>query len=364
MAGGYWFLRRHRLLETALILLLSLGGVFLLLQLTDLVVMLLLAGVLAFILDGLVERLTGRLPRGGAIAVVYLGFGALLATASVWLLPRFMEEIRLFGQELPGYLQWAEERTLRVTSWFGATVEQPDRVVGAVSERLQAMAGALSESLAQFLTVALGWTIKGAISMVLSIYLLVEKKSLRLQFVALFPEAMRAEVEESLAELSRTFSRYLRGQATVMLFVAATVTALLLAFGIPYALTIGLFAGLLEVIPYFGAVAGAVPAVTLGFMQSTGVGVALIVLFLLINQIEGHVVIPLVMGRHLAMRPLAILLALIAGEQLYGVAGMILAVPVLSLLRVLFPHVLRHYRQLRAGGDTTAAASGQAHSER
>jgi predicted PurR-regulated permease PerM len=177
---------------------------------------------------------------------------------------------------------------------------------------------------------------------VISVYLLIDQKNLRQQFLRLFPEETHPEVEGSLKELSETFRRYLAGQAIVMLFVATAVTAALLAFGIPYAFLIGLTAGLLEVIPYFGAIVGALPAVTLGFMRSPATGIAAIVLFVLINQVEGHVVIPLVMGRHLNVRPLAILLALIAGEQLYGVAGMILAVPVLSMLRVLLPHVVRH----------------------
>jgi predicted PurR-regulated permease PerM len=348
LTGGYWFLRQYRLVDAALVFLLLLAGLFLLLRLTDFVIMLVLAGVLAFILASPVERLTGVMPRALAIGVVYLGLTALLAIAGLLLIPRVVQEARHFARELPGYVQHAKEIAVRATAWYGGEPAQAHRAVEAVVAQLQAAAAARSGSMERILLGALGWMLKGAISMVLSIYLLVDQKNLRSQFVTLFPEAMRAEVQESLAEVSLTFSRYLRGQATVMLFVAAAVTAVLLAFRIPYSFFIGLMAGTLEVIPYFGAIMGAVPAVTLGFMHSSASGIALILLFLLINQIEGHVVIPLVMGRRLAMRPLTILLALIAGEQLYGVAGMVLAVPVLSLLRVLLPHVTRHYQRYRS----------------
>src|SRR5205823_3622160 len=175
----------------------------------------------------------------------------------------------------------------------------------------------------------------------------------------------REDVKATLAELSLTFSRYLRGQMTVILFVATAVTIALLAFRIPYAFFIGFIAGVLEVIPYFGAIGGALPAVTLGFMKSSTTGISLIVFFIAINQIEGHVVIPLVMGRNLEMRPLTILLALIAGERLYGVVGMIVAVPLLSLLRVLIPQAVKQYQhfRVREGGVWSPIGRGRGSGE-
>jgi predicted PurR-regulated permease PerM len=337
-------LRRNELLHTAVLMLLAVGTVFLLIRLKDLVFMLVIAGVVAFILSGLVERLARSLPRGLAIALVYVGLAIAVACVSAFVIPRVVEEAHHLVRESPRLAERAKRMAGDVVAWFGGPPEQTERALETLAGELEAFARDRAGQVGATLMGALGWAVKGAISLVISVYLLTDQKRIREQFLRLFPEPTRPEVEGSLKELSQTFGRYLSGQAIVMLFVATAVTGALLAFRIPYAFLIGLTAGLLEVIPYFGAIVGALPAVTLGFMRSPATGIAAVVLFILINQIEGHVVIPLVMGRHLDVRPLTILLALIAGEQLYGVPGMILAVPVLSLLRVLLPHVVQHYR--------------------
>jgi predicted PurR-regulated permease PerM len=344
LAGGFWFLRRNELLDTAAVMLLALGGLFLLIRLKDLVFMLLLAGVVAFILSGLVERLARSLPRGLAIAVVYVSLAVLLACAGAFVIPRLVEEGHHLIRESPRLAERAKRMVEEIVARFGGPPRQTDRAIETLTAELETVARNSAGQVGTTLMGAVGWAVKGVISLVISVYLLTDQRNIREQFLRLFPEQARPEVQGSLKELSQTFGRYLSGQAIVMLFVAASVTGVLIGFRIPYAFLIGLTAGLLEVIPYFGAIVGALPAVTLGFMRSPGTGIAAVVLFILINQIEGHVVVPLVMGRHLDVRPLTILLALIAGEQLYGVPGMILAVPVLSLLRVLLPHVVRHCR--------------------
>jgi predicted PurR-regulated permease PerM len=345
--GGLWFLRRHQLLHTALVLILTCLGIFLLIRLHELVTMLLVAGVLAFILDGLVERLSRSMPRALAIGLVYLGLVAVLTLAGAFLFPRIAEQARLFVQELPQYAQRMKGFALRVTDWYGVTPEQLQRWLDAGLRQAQAGLRAATGQAEHLLLALFGGVVKAVLSLVISVYLMTDRDALKEQFLRLFPADLRPEVRQTLSELAVIFSRYLRGQLVVVLFVFAAVTGGLLAFHIPYAFFIGCMAGVLEIIPYFGALAGALPAVTLGFMKSPGIGVALIVFFVLINQIEGHVVIPWVMGRHLELRPLTILLALIAGERLGGIVGMIVAVPVVALMRVLLPHLRQHYQQFR-----------------
>src|SRR5712692_7785186 len=347
LAGGFWFLRRHQLLHAAVVIALSLAGIFLFIHLHELVIMLVLAGVLAFILDGPVDRLTRAMPRPLAIAAVYLGLVVLLTLVGAFLIPRIVRQAGLLIHRLPEYADQAKQWAAHLTSWYGGTSGQIQNAIDAGIEQLQGASKAATSQVEGALVGILGWTVKGLLSVVMSVYLLTDKQTIGQQFLHLFSSDTRAEVQATMGELSLTFSRYLRGQMIVILFVATAVTLALLGFGIPYAFFIGFIAGVLEIIPYFGAIGGAVPAVTLGFMRSPFTGIALIVFFLLINQIEGHVVIPLVMGHSLEMRPLAIVLTLIAVEQLVGVIGMIIAIPVMSLLRVLLPHLVRHYQRFR-----------------
>lgn len=348
LAGGFWFLHRHQLLHTAVVVVLGLAGLFLFIHLHELAIMLVLAGVLAFILDGPVERLTRVIPRPLAIAAVYLGLVALLTLAGALLIPRVVRQASLLIRHLPAYADQARHWAGELTARFGGEPGKVQNALDAAIEQLQGASRSATRQVELALAGTLGWTVKGLLSVVMSVYLLTDKQTIGRQFHLLFPAETRAEVETTLAELSFTFSRYLRGQMTVILFVATAVTVTLLAVGIRYAFFIGFVAGVLEIIPYFGALGGAVPAVTLGFMRSPAAGIGLLIFFIALNQIEGHVVIPLVMGRSLEMRPLAILLALIAGEQLGGVAGMIIAIPVASMLRVLLPHLVCHYQRFRA----------------
>jgi predicted PurR-regulated permease PerM len=348
LAGGYWFLRQYRLLHTATVVTLGLVGLFLLIQLKELILMLVLASVLAFILDALVERFARIMPRPLAIASVYLGLVIILALIGAFVVPKIVREARLLVIHLPQYADQVKQLAGRLTTLYGGVTGNVQNAIESGIQQLQGASKSATRQVERVLLGILGWTVKGLLSVVMSIYLLTDKERIGQQVHQLFPAENRAEVQATLAELGLAFSRYLRGQMTVILFVATSVTVALIGFRIPYAFFIGFVAGVVEVIPYFGALVGAVPAVTLGFMvRSVPTGIALIVFFIAINQIEGHVVIPLVMGRHLEMRPLTILLALIAGEQLGGIVGMIVAIPVLSLLRVLIPHVARHYQRFR-----------------
>ena len=353
-------MRQHRLLHTALIAILALVGIFLFIHLHELVVMLVIAGVLAFIMDRPVERLTRWMPRPLAIAAVYLGLIAVLALIGFLVIPLIVKQARLLVRELPTYSEQAKGLVASLTRRYGVTPEQVQSAIDFAIEQLQAASRMATRQVERVLVAILGGTVKGLLSLVMSIYLLTDKAAIHRQFLQLFNPQVRDDVQETMAELALTFSRYLRGQLTVILFVATSVTVALLLFRIPYAFFIGFMAGVLEVIPYFGAIAGALPAVSLGFMKSSGTGISLLVFFVAINQIEGHVVIPLVMGKNLEMRPLTILLALIAGEQLYGVVGMIVAVPLLSMLRVLIPQAVKQYRHIRVreGGVLSSSARG------
>lgn len=344
---GLWFLKRHQLVHTAVTILLMLGGIFLLLRLRDLVIMLVIAGVLAFILDGAVARLTRWMPRKVAITVVYLLFVGLLVLAGRLIIPPVIQEARSFIQDAPTHVAEMRQWMSRWTFWYAQVPPEVQEKINQAGRPISEWFVASFGTIEHLVRGVAEWTVKGILILVMSIYLLLDKQLLVDGLKRLFPLDARPQVTETVQDMAVTFRAYLRGQGTVILFVAVAVTVVLLIFRIPYALFIGLMAGLLEVIPYFGALAGAVPAVALGFMKSPYIGVALILFFILINQIEGHVVIPLVMGHHLEMRPLTILVALIAGEMLFGVVGMIIAVPVVSLVRVLIPPFRKYYQFYR-----------------
>lgn len=347
MTGGIWFLRRNHLVHTSVTLVAGLAAIFLVIYLHELLILGILAALVAFILDGPVTRLTTRMPRSAAICVVYLLLVGGLVALGVVLVPALVRDAQELVTHIPQQVDRFRSLADRANAWHNSLPDQLRGTVDVGIEQLKGFLVGLTLQVRQGLLGTLGWAVKSILVLVMSIYLLTDKRTLLAHFVRFFPADVHTEVDATIKEVAEVLRSYLRGQVTVILFIAVTVTVLLVAMRIPYAFFIGTMAGVLEVIPYFGALAGAIPAVTLGFMHSPATGVILIIAFVVLNQIEGHLVIPLVMGKHLEMRPLAILVTLIAGELLAGVVGMIIAVPVVSLLRVIVPHVYRHYQAFK-----------------
>ncbi|MHB2018697.1 MAG: AI-2E family transporter [Candidatus Xenobia bacterium] len=393
------------------LLLVALGAVvWVFHHLATVIIMLAVAGILAFILDPLVMALARRMPRGLAIAVTYLTLMACLVLALIGVVPRIVGQVAGFQRNLPHY-QAAFEEVVRQSSEEPApalspssspspsaspvvvppdesAVPMPDALhtvediknnetvikiaalvrlwrsryehlppsVKAELERVRESAaqtaGHAADTLVATLVGVLGWAAKGMIILVLSIYLLVDKVLIRDFLLNLIPHQYREETFKIGGEVLNVIRAYLRGQLVVIGFVAFAVTLVLVVCRIPYALTIGTLAGTLEIIPYFGAATGAIPAVILGLVRGGPLlAGGLILFFILINQLEGHVVIPTVMGRTMEMRPLMVLLSLLVGAEVAGIIGLMVAVPVARIGQVLVEHGIRLYRQGRPPVD-------------
>jgi predicted PurR-regulated permease PerM len=152
---------------------------------------------------------------------------------------------------------------------------------------------------------------------------------------------MRSQVTLLMRDIDVVLSGFIRGQIIVAAFVAVAVTIALLAFGIRYAILIGVFAGLADMIPYVGAVAGAIPAVLVAFLtygpiKALFVGLA----FLLIYELEGHFVAPGVVGKRVGLSALLVIVAILMGAEFGGIVGMFVAVPVAAIIRVLWRRII------------------------
>ena len=337
------------------------AGGWLAYTLSEILIMLAVAGLLAFILDPLVVALQRKVPRWAAIIVAYLGLVTLVALLALNFTPRIVSQVQSLQAHYPQLQRRVSSYTDRFKAWHDAlppeTRQEIENARLKVSEYGKKMLGTL---LTTVLT-GLGWLGRGVIMLVLSIYLLIDKDRLQTGLLGLIPVNARDEILSVSGEVLSVLRGYLRGQIVVIGFVAVSVTSLLFVFKMPYALTIGTVAGIMEVIPYFGAVVGAIPAVLYTFIEHGWfLGSMMVFFFVVLNQFEGHVVIPFVMGRNLEMRPLAVLLALLVGHQLGGIVGLIVAVPVARILQVLVEHGIHIYRNLEDALGSDRGLAGDA----
>ena len=171
---------------------------------------------------------------------------------------------------------------------------------------------------------------------VVAAYLLLEATALRRTFLGFIPTRRQHKAQDVIADLDRVVGGFLRGQIIVAAIVGTLVTILLLVLHVRYAVLIGVVAGVLDIIPYIGAIAGWLPAFLIALFTN-GIESALFVTagIVVINQLEGHIIAPNVVSKSVELTPLAVVIALIAGGEIAGIPGLLLAVPVAGAIRVI-----------------------------
>lgn len=318
---------------------------WLLVRITDILVLVLIAAILASGLAPSVARLervrVGRraLGRGWAIAVVVVGVLVAAGVLVSVLVTPLVQQAGAFLARLPEYVQEAERwlRELRVRyPWL------PDasRWVGRLPQEV--------ENLAQYFGTAagvFGRFVSGVFTattvLVLVVYMLIEGPRLKRGFVRLWPPAQRPVVVQVLDGVSAKFSGWVRGTFLMGLSIFVMDTVGLILLGIPYPFVLGLAAGIAELIPVVGPFLGAIPAVLVALFQPTWKLVGVVVLFVLAQQIEQNILVPRIMSRAVGLSPILAIFALLAGGALMGPVGVLLSIPVAAALQVVATEVVR-----------------------
>jgi predicted PurR-regulated permease PerM len=153
-------------------------------------------------------------------------------------------------------------------------------------------------------------------------------------------------------DIYRTVGGYVTGNLLISLIAGTLTTIVLLITGVPYALALGLIVAILDLIPLAGATIAAIIVGSVAFLHSIPAGIIVVVFFILYQQLENHVIQPVVYGRTVQLSPLAVLIAVLIGAQLAGVLGALAAIPVAGSLQVIFRDWLRQRRGEEPAGAT------------
>ncbi|MGE5508960.1 MAG: AI-2E family transporter [Chitinophagales bacterium] len=334
---------RH--LRLGIILTLGLAGLLWLLFLVRGVLLPFAAGLfLVYLTEPVVEQMERRqVPRLVALIVIYAGLAAVVWVSIVYLWPILAAETNRILRSVP---ERAAE--LRILAQRLLSSGRNQRLPALASATLTGLAAELQRWAAQagrYVVVAtLSLFSKAALLLlapVIAFYASHDLPRWRRRVLALWPATGREELRALFHEVNAVLGGYLRGQLLISCFVGLGTWAGLALLGIPYSLLIGLVAGITDIIPYFGPLIGLVPAAVLGFARSTLTGVYVIVLFFVIHQVEGGVLVPRIMGHRVGLHPLVVIFVLLAGGQLFGVVGMVLGVPAAAVARVLLAHAAR-----------------------
>jgi predicted PurR-regulated permease PerM len=299
---------------------------------------------LAVVLSFPVRALSHVMPRGPAILLTFLGLLGMVGLALGYLVPLLVQQMSRLIVRTPDIANSANRLLIDAIAFLdrrellpGSDPEAFGReLVTDLFNRAQSLTENLLRDLIVFIPQVFNFGIILFAVLFVAAYLLVDVRKVKAAYLKAAPKRYRQDARDLWDAFGYSLSRYLGG----LLFVAAVQGVLagvaLWILDVPFALLLGVWISITAIIPYLGAFLGAIPAVVLAFFQSPTTGVLAVVAYILIQQLEGNYLTPRIQGQVLHVHPILVLLAVIGGGQLAGLAGVIFAVPTLAVLRVFF----------------------------
>jgi predicted PurR-regulated permease PerM len=299
--------------------------------------------------EGLQRRGVAR--RGLAVTIVFVGAILAIVALGATIIPIIVSQVNDFVDAVPGYVEDLTagrgrlgflEREYQITERVREALEEggATKVLGLSDTALAVTKGVITAVVAT-LTIAF-----------LTLFMLLEGPAWMERLYGLLPEEKQPRWRAIGRDIYRTIGGYVTGNLTISLIAGIVSTLALVILGVPYAVALGLLVGILDLIPLAGATIAALLVTTVAFLDSTTSGIIILIFFVVYQQIENHILQPVVYGRTVQLSPLAVLIAVLIGSELAGVIGALAAIPVAGTIQVLLVDWLKH-RRARQGPDPT-----------
>ena len=318
-----------------LVFALLVGGYFFY-RISGVVLAFLLTILLSIILAAPVNYLARRgWPRTWGVLSVVAVLAGVLWLFGLALVPAVETQSREFANAFPTLLDEALTLANQAQSFFGLGTQiglNPESLSNVGREVLTG--STVSTAAGVGLTVATALSL-GVVVFISTIYLVIRPAPWVDGFVSLFPAGWRPRTREVLQAMYHTVQRWFLGQLTAMTFIAVFWAISLSIIGVPFALLIGIFSGLISFIPYLGATISVVIPILLALISDPFTVVWVILAFVIIQQIEGNILQPIVMSRAVDLHPALVVFAILIMGTLFGLVGVFLAVPLVAALQVL-----------------------------
>jgi predicted PurR-regulated permease PerM len=321
------------------------------------VLLFIIAGLIALILNPAVSFVQhARIPRGLAVLLVYVAFFVSLAGIGVLLANPISNQVRTFTHNLPTIVNEANKKLAEAQNELnhaGIHVE----LVKPGKTALQSIQAKVAKSAAKFVSFggALLTEVANAIFnlvliFVLSVYMLLYGRQIGTLVRRVMPSGDGSRADDYPLLVQRAVSRYVGGQLLFSAVMGASAGVSLYIFGVlgifpdgsKYALAFGVFYAVMELVPYIGPILGAAPPVAVALFTNPITAVWVVLLFIGLQQLEGHVVAPQVFGHTLRINPLLVIFALLTGLEVDGIFGALVALPILSVVRETVVYLSRH----------------------
>lgn len=324
-----------------------------------------ISGFLFYLLNPLVNLLMKvrfkrfKVGRTLAVAVVFLLLIALIVLLSASVMPKIIGQFQELIAKVPDYIKEAQKLILSLNQQENLPTWLKNLDLDSYMKQLE---GSLSEMIKKFafsLTSGIGSVIGAVANVAVTLvtvpfivfYMLKDGPKLLPNIKKVFSPRHADAIENLLGQMSATIAKYISGQAIECLAVGTMSVIGYGLVGLPYALIIGIFAGITNIIPYLGPYIGLIPALFIASTHSLKLLILVVIVCVVVQQIDGNLVYPNVIGKSLEIHPLTIILLLLVAGNLAGLLGMILGVPVYAVAKVIIKYFYDIYR-LRTSEDT------------
>jgi predicted PurR-regulated permease PerM len=326
------------------IVILTLVGAYLIYELGQILIILFFAILFASAIRPYVVALERRgVPQVGSILFIYLLFFMLVIGTLILVVPPLISlTVDFFTNEL---LVTQINGVLRRLTFLGRRefqialppLEIPEYMLTWAAQTAEETARQQALPVAQNTLFVLGQI---GLAFVMGFYWLTSHGEIQYLLLHIAPLKRRPDVELIWNDVEQTLGAYVRGQVILMAIIGIISFLGLWALSIPYALALGAIAGLMEVIPVLGPILGAIPAIMVAFTISPALALIVALFYLVVQQLEGNVLVPKVMQDNVGLNPLLVILTLTAGAALYGIVGAIVAIPLAGALQVFVKRLL------------------------
>lgn len=292
------------------------------------------ACLIAYILYPIIKKLHDyKIPKSIAVLSIYLVFFGGSAYLAYRLYPEMIHQLRDLNEHIPQFLTMYEEIIYQLyesTSFLPETIhDKMDQIINQTEIKLSKVI----ENIVGNITMLFDMIIFITVLPVLVFYILKDHEKIGQYVMSFIPLKHQIAVKHIVQGIDNSLGNYIKGQLYVCLFVGFVTYVTFEFLNIDYSLLLAIIMGLTNIIPYFGPIIGALPAVAIAITISNKMVLFVVIAVFIIQLIESNLISPYIVGRSINIHPIAIIFALLVGGELGGIIGMILAVPILTVVR-------------------------------
>lgn len=299
----------------------------------DIIAIIFVSIIIAAALSPVVDKLCkAKIPRVLSVIILYLGLLAILSGIVYFVVPPMIIQLKQLAETLPDYLKTFSNLIISLRDVGN------NGLLNASQETLNSLSNFLGSFLSNIFTTTVGF-FSGAAALamifILTLYFILDENGIKKFFVSLIPLKQKGRITTIAHKIGLKLGGWLRGQIILCITIGILVYIGLSLMQIPYALTLAILAGVLEIVPIIGPIISAVPAIIIAFTIAPATALMVTIFYIIIQEVENKLLVPKVMQYTVGLNPITVIIIILIGAKLMGILGMLLAVPVASVVYVI-----------------------------